>query len=494
MKQPIYRASVRLAASAIATGIALATAGCAVGPDYVAPKSDLAPFKALDAVRTRVTTAPAPALDTWWQGFDDAMLTTVIKRALAQNLDLAAAVARVEQARAEALGSRAALFPSLDVDAAATTERQSLESPQGQLGKAAPGYSRRQREYTVGAAASWEIDLFGGTRRGLNAALDDLQAASADHVAARITVAGDAADAYLQVRGHQARFAVAQDQIDTDAKLLKLVEARYRLGQADGREVAQAQALLRQARASLPALRIGLQVQLNRLDVLMGAQPGTYAQELSAPGAVPAIPAIAVGDSPTDLLRRRPDIIAAERRLAASNERIGQAIADYYPKLSLSGVLGFDSSSTRRLFRSSAFQPIGTGAVTWRLFDFGRVDAEIESAKGANSEALALYRRTVLVAAQDVEDALISLTETEVHVSEVQEEVDALERARDLADKAYKAGAITLTDVLDANRQLLVARDELNATRTDAARAAVRTFRAFGGGWTPSKTLTSEVN
>ncbi|GGF30108.1 transporter [Aliidongia dinghuensis] len=472
---------MRTAAAGLALAVGLA--GCTVGPDYVAPTTELAPFHNAAAVDARKTATPAPQLDQWWTGFNDPMLVTVVERALDQNLDLAAALARVQQARAAAAAAGAQLLPTVDLNASATAQRQSLESPLGSVAKGFPGYNRYQREYTVGPAASWEIDLFGGLKRGENAADDEEQAAEADQAGTRISVAADAADAYLQVRGYQARIAVAQDQIDTDAHLLSLVESRHRLGQSDAREVAQAEALLKQATASLPPLKIGLEAQLNRLDVLMGVQPGTYAKELGKPGDIPAIPAIGGDDKPLDVLRRRPDIIAAERRLAASNEQIGAAIADYYPKISLSGALGFDSVSLNHLFSNKAFQPIGTGAVSWRLFDFGKVDAEVAQARGANAEALAQYREAALKAAEDVENALVSLSQTEAHVVELEGEVDALTRSRDLSQTAYQAGAITLTDVLDADRQLLTARDDLDSNRADAARAAVSTFRALGGGW-----------
>jgi NodT family efflux transporter outer membrane factor (OMF) lipoprotein len=460
-----------------------ALAGCSVGPDYVAPTTSFVPFHNLTAVSTRRTPAPAPPLDRWWTGFDDPTLVTVVQRALDKNLDLAASLARVRQARAVAASAGAQLLPTIDLDASATVEHQSLESPFGAVARDFPGFNRDYREYTVGPAASWEIDLFGGLRRGANAARDEAQAAEADQAGTRITVAADAADAYLQIRGYQARLAVAQQQIDTDAQLLTLVQARHQAGQAEGREIAQAEALLRQARATIPPLRIGLEAQLNRLDVLMGVQPGTYARELAKPADIPAVPAIGGNDTPLDVLRRRPDIIAAERRLAESNERIGAAISDYYPKISLSGALGFDSLSINHLFTAKAFQPIGTGAVSWRLFDFGKVDAEVAQAHGAQAEALAQFRQAALKAAEDVENALIALSQTEVHVAELQGEVDSLARARDLSQKAYQAGSITLTDVLDADRQLLTARDELDANRADAAQAAVGIFRALGGGW-----------
>jgi NodT family efflux transporter outer membrane factor (OMF) lipoprotein len=474
------RASRRLLMS-LASGIALS--GCAVGPDYVVPVAQFEPFHNHVAASAAQAAHPAPSLDNWWTGFDDPMLVTVVERALAQNLDLEAAFARVQQARASASAAGAQLLPTLDLDASGTAEHQSLTSPIGTLAKTFPGYSRDQREYNVGAAASWEIDVAGGLRRNLAAARDEVQAAQAEQLGTRITVAADAADAYLQVRGFQARLAVAQDQIDTDAHLLDLVKVRKRLGAAEEREVAQAEALLKQARATVPPLRTALEAQLNRLDVLMGAQPGTYAQALSSAAAIPGIPSIDDDNTPLDVLRRRPDIMAAERRLAASNERIGAALSDYYPKISLSGALGFDSVSTNHLFSAQSFQPIGSGALRWRLFDFGKVDAEVAQARGAHAEALAEYRQAALKATEDVENAITALSQTQARGKELDDEVAALTRARNLSERAYRAGSITLTDVLDADRQLLIARDDLDSTRADAARAAVSTFRALGGSW-----------
>jgi len=460
-------------------------AGCAVGPDYVAPDVDLAPFHNSGAVANRQVSTPTPELDRWWEGFHDPMLEKIVQRALDQNLSLQASLARVAQARAAAQAAGAELLPTIEATGAATKQHQSVNSPLGTLASSFPNYSRSQESYRVGASASWEIDLAGGLRRAQSAARAQEQAAEADHLGTRITVAADAADAYLQIRGLQARIAVTQDQINTDARLLELVQARLKAGVADSREVAQAEALVRQARSVLPVFRTSLEAQLNRLDVLMGVQPGTYAAELAHTGSavIPDIPAIGTTAQPVDVLRRRPDVIAAERRLAASNENIGVAISDYYPKISLSGALGFDSVSTGRLFKSASFQPIGTAGFSWRVFDFGKIDAEVKQAKGAYAQALAEYRESTLKAVQDVEDAFMALVQTELRNDELRQEVSALTRARDLSEKAYRAGSITLTDVLDADRQLLVSRDALDASRTDAARAAVRAFRAMGGGW-----------
>ncbi|SAK54252.1 RND efflux system outer membrane lipoprotein [Caballeronia hypogeia] len=469
-------------------------AACAVGPDYVEPQTHMTPFHNAQQVAERQTTLPAPHLDNWWTGFDDPELVTVVQRALAQNLSIQASIARVTQARAAAQAAGAQLLPTVDAGASYSAEHQSVQSPLGALASAFPNYSRDQKEYVAGATASWEIDLAGGLRRAHAAATDEEQAAEAAQLGTRVTVAADAADAYLQIRGLQAQLAVTQDQVDTDARLLELVKARKRAGASDEREVAQAEALLRQARATVPSLRVALEAQLNRLDVLLGAQPGTYAAELGAhAGEIPGVPAIGSGDTPVDVLRRRPDIIAAERHLAASNEAIGVALAEYYPKISLSGALGFDSVSASHFLSAKAFQAVGTGALRWRLFDFGKVDAEVRSARGSYAEALAQYREAALKAAEDVENAFMTLSQTEIRAQEIQQEVDALTKARDLSEKAYRAGSITLTDVLDADRQLLNSRADLDATRADAARAAVRTFRSLGGGWdTPQQQVAAK--
>ncbi|SAK91541.1 RND efflux system outer membrane lipoprotein [Caballeronia pedi] len=482
---------------AIAGGLFVSAflAACAVGPNYVAPETQMAPFHNAQQVAERQTTLPAPSLDNWWTGFDDPELVTVVQRALAQNLSIQAAIARVAQSRAAAQAAGAQLLPTVDANASYSAEHQSVQSPLGALASAFPNYSRDQKQYVAGATASWEIDLAGGLRRAHAAATDEEQAAEAAQLGTRVTVAADAADAYLQIRGLQAQLAVTQDQVDTDARLLELVKARKRAGASDEREVAQAEALLRQARAAVPSLRVSLEAQSNRLDVLLGAQPGTYAAELGThAGAIPDVPAISSGDTPVDVLRRRPDIIAAERHLAASSEGIGAALAEYYPKISLAGALGFDSLSASHFLSAKAFQAVGTGALRWRLFDFGRVDAQVKNARGTYAEALAQYREAALKATEDVEDALMALSQTEIRAQEVQQEVDALTRARDLSEKAYRAGSITLTDVLDADRQLLVARDDLHATKADAARAAVRTFRALGGGWDAPQQQVAQKN
>lgn len=479
-------ASARRAYSSVVLTIAgLLAAGCSVGPRYKQPLVSLQPYHNAPAIESRTATLPAPPLDKWWTGFNDAELTKIVERALAQNLDLAASFARVEQARAAAREAGANRKSEFDLAGSDSASRQSVATPIGRaVSGVIPGFNRNQNILDLGISATWETDIFGSLKRGAEAASAEAQAAEAERLGTRVSVAAEAADAYLQIRGAQVRLAFAKRQIETDEQLLRLVQQRRNAGVASERELAQAEALLSQAKATVPQLNIILEAQLNRLDVLMGVQPGTYAAELNAARDIPAIPGIANSLDVADLLRRRPDIIAAERRLVASNARIGQELAEYYPKISLSGLLGSEAETPASLFREAGFQPTLIAGLRWRLFDFGRIDAEVKQARGANSEALIQYRSSVLRAAEDVEDAFSALAQSESQRDEVIREIAALQRAKDLSQQSYEAGVIPLTDVLDANRQLLVAKDDLASSRESAARAAVGSFRALGGGWT----------
>jgi NodT family efflux transporter outer membrane factor (OMF) lipoprotein len=470
------RGAGRAVVAALAAGLPLGA--CEVGPDYSPPVFALAPFHNAQAVDDRAAKGPPPPLDQWWTGFNDPELTRVIESVLAENLDLQASIERANEARAAAKESEAKLLPTLDATGQATAEQLSWENPIGALGRAAPGFPRSGALYDLGAGAGWEVDLFGGLRRGEEAAEAEAEAAEASRLGVRVTVAADAADAYLQIRGDQARLRVADQQVATDRRLLDLVKLRKTQGMATDREAAQAEALLARAQGAVPLLRAALEAQTSRLDVLMGVQPG--AAELADAAALPAIPRIVATAAD---LRRRPDVIAAERHLAAASARIGEAIAEYYPKLSLSGMVGYEAIDPSHLFRSATFQPLATGGLRWRLFDFGRIDAEVEAADAASREALIAYRKVVLRAAEEVEDACMSLVQLEAHRRDVANQIRALKRARDDSQDAYNSGLIALTDVLDADRQLLLAEDDLPRTQTDAARAAVSLFRASGGGW-----------
>ncbi|MDE1900572.1 MAG: efflux transporter outer membrane subunit [Alphaproteobacteria bacterium] len=480
-KTGIFPSYGRLTAAAV---IALALAGCAVVPDYAgAPDMALQKFHNVDSVAAGQQNGDTVSLDKWWAGFNDPELTKIVEKAIDQNLDLAASIARVQEARAAAQSAGARLLPTADASADATHIRSSLESPIGAIGSHLPGYDRDNDFYNIGAGASWEIDLFGGLRRGEEEAEAEAQAAEAEHLGVRVSVAAEAADSYIQIRGFQAQLAAVQKQVDVDKQRYGLIQLRQKYGAADDRDAAEAEALLRSAEAEVPQLRIALEAQLNRLDVLLGVQPGTYAAELAKPARIPSIPSVTTTVSASDLLRRRPDLIVAERRLAASNAAIGVAVSDYYPKISLSGLLGFESMDVQHLFRAATFQPQAIGGLRWRLFDFGKVDAEVAAAKGAHAEALAQYRQSVLRATEDVEDSFMALAQYKVQADAVTQKEKTLSHSKDLAQAEYEHGALSLPEVLDAEREVLSAQNELAQAKTSAARAAVASFRALGGGW-----------
>ncbi|HEX7816821.1 efflux transporter outer membrane subunit [Dyella sp.] len=464
--------------------LALVLPACTVGPDYVRPQPNIGGHYAHAAqLEMHNQTHASAALDRWWQGFDDPALTAIVERAMAQNLDVAAALARIEQARAVARGTQANRLPQGELDTQVAREYQSLNGPLGEIASQFPSYKRTQTLEDVGVGASWELDLAGGLKRDAQAAQAEYEAAEASGVATRISVAAEAADAYFQIRGLQQRIHLAEQQVDTESRLLALVQVRLAGGVATDREVAQAEAIVQQAQASLPPLRAERERQLNRLDVLMGMQPGQQANAWLQTPVTYRIPAIDTADGPASLLRRRPDVIAAERRLAASNARIGQALSEYYPKLSLSGLLGMESLHSDRLWQSSSFQPQALLGLRWRLFDFGRVDAEVGAARGAQAQALADYRQSMLRATEDVENAIVSLSELENEQAVLDKEVAAHRRARGSAEDAYKGGAVSLLEVLDEDRQWLASRDRLAQVQANQARAAVAAFRALGGGW-----------
>lgn len=458
----------------------LALSACASVPDYSPPASTMpVAFAHAAPAGSAATVMPT---ESWWAHFNDPALARIVDRVLAQNLDLQAALARVEQARALTQRSQAGLLPTGSANAQVAAQHQSLESPLGKLASHTPGYSRDGTSYSAGLGASWELDLAGGLQRGLDAASAEVQVAEAQHAGLRISLVAEAADAYFRVRGAQARIALAQDQLGTDTELLALVSLRVREGLSTQREQAQAEARVAHIRASLPQLRVERDVQLNRLDVLMGALPGSYAAELAAPAADATLPVLSMGLQPADLLRRRPDVLAAEARLRAAHARIGEASAEYYPKFSLSALLGFESLDSATPSDAN-FQPLALLGLRWRLFDFGRVDAEVARAKGAQAEALAGYRLAMLKATEDVENALLQQTELDALRLALQSEVDANRRARDSAVEAYKGGATSLLEVLEQDRQLLSARDQLASAQTSNGRALIATFRAVGGGW-----------
>jgi NodT family efflux transporter outer membrane factor (OMF) lipoprotein len=461
-----------------------ALVGCAVGPDYKKPNVTLTDhYLAAAQVEQRSAIYDAH-LDTWWEGFNDPLLTRFVTIAFNQNLDLAQASARISQARSGLRMAHVALLPSGNLSASAARNHQSLETPLGQLLNATPGYDRNGRQYEANMSASWEMDLFGELRRDQEAAMAEYQASEAGKNATRLAVAAKTADVYILIRGLQNRIAIAQHQVETQQKLETLVELLHSRGLAPTRELDQAKGTRAQIQATIPALEASLEEAMNALDVMLGVPPGTYRNALATVQNIPSSPQITTMGTPSDLLRRRPDLIMAERRLAASNARIGAAVAEYYPKFSITALIGTATAlSSGNMFSSAANQATGVLGLRWRLFDFGRINAQIDLAKGQEAEAMAAYRQAALRATEDVENALSSLIKREEQTSLLMQSETSLSQARDSSFVAYQKGAVSLIEVLHADENLLRTSDAKAQAQTEAARSAIAAFKALGGGW-----------
>lgn len=472
------------------TFLALLTAGlmsaCAVGPDYVRPATALPDQFQSKSLVANQTDGTGVDMTQWWASFGDPQLTRLVSLALQQNLDLAQAKARLDQARAGVGAANAALLPSANISGQAARAYQSVETPLGQVLNSRPGFDRDGHAYSADLGASWELDVFGGLRRGKEAALADYQASEAAAAAVRLAVTAQVADIYISIRGLQERLNNTRQQVQTQQALLDLTRLLRDRGLAATMQVQQVEGALAQAKAVIPAQTTSLEVAMNAMDVMLGSPPGTYAAELAEAKPIPLRPQITDIGSPAQLLRRRPDVIAAERRLASANARIGVAIAEYYPKLSLSGLIGSATSvSSGNLFTSGASQASAALGLRWRLFDFGRINSQIDLAKGQEAEMLAAYKLAALKATEDVENALSTLGRREEQATLLSQGVESLSHARAATFSAYRKGTASLIDVLHADDSLLHSTDAQIQARAESARAAVLAFKALGGGWEP---------
>lgn len=468
----------------VRTPIILAVSACATAPAYIAPSLPTPTgYVAGPAIEARGAPGNAVDLVKWWNSFGDPLLTSLVERSIAQNLDLQEAEARVVQARAAMRHAGADLLPSGQVSGQAGANYQSLKTPLGKIASSSPGYDRTSGSFEAGLGGSWELDVFGGKDAARDAARADWQASQAAAVAVRLAIIAQTADTYIQIRALQQRLEIARAQVLTQDSLTQLIALQFRKGLAAELQLRQSEGALQQVRATVPALQNQLDIAMNALDVMLGELPGTTRAELATVRPVPRAPALTTAGGPTELLRRRPDIIAAERSLAASNSRIGVAVSEYYPKFSLSGLIGFAAGAPGALLSGRALQGQGVLGLHWRLFDFQRIDAEIMAAKGRKVEALIAYRRTVLRASQDVEDSFSILIQQEARADDLLAGETSLSRAQQSANAAYRAGMVSLIDVLDAERRLLETRDGVVQARAAAGRGAVASFRALGGGW-----------
>lgn len=462
-------------------------AACTVGPDYRKPDMAVpAQFRALQDV-----SAAAMDWPQWWQGFSDAELQSLIARGLSANLDLKTALSRLEQARAQVVIAGAAAWPQLSASADAA-RLHANSSPLGALGgsgasAAAPAPSPSKgldlRLYSLGFDASWEIDVFGGTRRGVESATATADAALWTVRDAEVTLAAEIAADYLALRGTQAQLALLARQSAGQDALLRLVQARARTGFVTELDVRQQDTQAANVVAQIPPLEANARALEHAIAVLLAVPPDALAGELEKAAPLPQGPASLPAALPSDLLRRRPDVRAAERRLAAATADIGVAVADLYPKFNLLAGLSLAGNHFSSLLLPNSLGEFGLGMIQWPLFSAGKGTATVAVKKAARDQAYLAYQKAVLTAIQDSEDALTRCVDDQARLATLARAEASAQAAADAAVAQYRAGLVPYMNVLIAQQSWLAAESQLLAARQQRAVDLISAYKALGGGW-----------
>lgn len=413
-------------------------------------------------------------LAAWWQILEDPVLTDLIDRAVDNNLDLRTGRSRLRQARAARSIARSDFFPALDAAGAAARS--------GTGGGGDAGAVRTH--YSASFDAGWEIDVFGGVRRAVEASEADLEASRENVYDLLVSLTAEVAVNYLELRTYQARLRVAEKNLKLQAETFALERCRRIAGLSDELAVLRARADVESTRARLPALQTQIEQAMNRIAVLSGQQPGRLHETLRASKPLPRVtPEVAVG-VPADVLRRRPDVRRAERELAAQTARVGAARAELYPKFFLNGTIGFEAFSADDLFtdasRSWRFGP----RITWPIFRAGAIRANIQVQSEVQEQALIQYESAVLSALEEVENALAAYMAEQNRKSSLNEAATAARQAAELARNQYDAGLVDFDTLLTSQRTLLTYQDELVQSEAAISTNLVRLYKALGGGWT----------
>lgn len=455
--------------------------GCAVGPDYQQPKT-AAPAQ-WTAPQLGGETNLEPSVASWWKGFNDPVLDSLIVRAVKANHDLRIAGARVREARALYRIASSELWPTIDAGASYARQNQSKNQPIIRDIPLPPSVPFENNVYQAGFDASWEIDVFGGKRRGVEAGKAEVAGAQFAQRNVLLTLLGEVARNYVETRGFQRRLEIAKNNLRTQEDALAITRDRFKNGLTSDLDVQQAATLLAATRSVIPLLETGIQASIHRLDVLLGQPPGTLVAELSKHEPIPSIPPEVPVGLPADLLRRRPDIQQAERQLAASNARIGVATADLFPKFSLTGLAGFQSTSASDWFNpDSRFWSIGP-TVQWRIFDAGRIRANIKVQNARQEQALAAYEKIVLTSFEEVENALVAHGKEQIRRRSLEDAVKSSRDSLHLANQLYSNGLVSFINVLDAERSVYLAEDALVQSDKTVTENVISLYKALGGGW-----------
>jgi multidrug efflux system outer membrane protein len=467
--------------------VSLALAACAVGPDFKPPVNPPAALiNAESKERAPLVTQSPDGL--WWQQFDDPVLNGLIARALVSNLDLEAAGARVRAARAAFSGAEFDYAPHVPVTAGYTHSKQQV-----------PGFGTQRfnaESYTAGFDASWELDLFGHVRRSVEAARGDLAAEQEGLLDARITVAAEVARNYFSLRSTQQQIQVALDNLANQRETVRLTTLRYDSGRGTELDVQSSRARLKATEATLPQLETAQAAAWYRLAVLLGQRPGALDAELqphAAPAYAKALPIGNDGNDAAALLRNRPDVRAAERRLAAATARVGVATADLFPRVTITGFVGFLSGDFGHLFSSSSGNDGRawsiTPSVSWAALDYGSVRARLRASRANADGAMVNYEKTVLNALEETENAFVGYREQQMELKSLLEQAEASRRAAELAAVQYREGVADFLTLLDAQRTQLAAESAVAASEGAVNIDVVAIYKALGGVGQPSDRL-----
>ena len=446
----------------------LLVSGCAVGPHYKPPKPDAVKYHAADA--NLVTEQPFNT--RWWNQFEDPILDSLVDRSLASNNGIRIARARLAESRAIFDERKLDRFPTVPVAASYQHSKEQI-----------PGFGDQRRtinNFTAGFDAFWEADLFGRVSHGIAATRADNQAFEADLHDVQVSVVSELARNYFELRGAQWRLAVADRSLTNQRETLRLTQLRRDAGVGEEQDVASAAARVAAIEATIPSLNLDVARAEYRLAVLTGTRPGELNADLT-PRTYPAIAkALPIGN-PGELLQRRPDVRSAERRLAASTERQGVAVASLFPQVSVSGFLGFVAGRGSVFFTGDSRAWSVSPGLSWSAFDLGRARARVRGSSAATEESLAFYEETVLRALEETEDALANYHAQQARLIKLNDQARESKRAADIARLRYREGVVDFLSLLDAERTQLQAEDAVAESEKDVYVAVIALYKALGG-------------
>jgi multidrug efflux system outer membrane protein len=481
-----------------ALALPLLLAACEAGPNYVKPTLPTPPAYAESGATAR-TAIPAEDADlsSWWSGLGDAELDSLVRRALKDNPDLEAAAAKVREARAQETTATAGLFPSISGSGNVVkydSQRGSSGATQTSNASGASGGSSggglaglpipsHLALYSAGFDATWEADIFGGVRRGIEAAKANTEAAEWARRDGQVSLVAETANAYLTLRAVQARIALGETELKRQQDLFQLISARRQHGFVTELDVNQQTTQVAQAAAQIPQLRAQADAEIHALGVLIGQTPESLTAELSPDQPLPPPPMRLPAGLPSELLLRRPDLRQAERRLAAANAEVGVQTANLYPKLNLLGLASFASPQIQSLLSTQNISTVGVGMLQVPLFDAGRRGAAVKAANEEREQAFQAYRGAVLGAFREVEDALAKFRSEDERRTHLVEASSSAERNLKIAQDQYGAGTVAFINVLQAETTLLNSRDQLVQSDAEALSDLVALYKALGGGW-----------